>query len=229
MNVLQHHLAGRTLAVRKQGDLRLRRGEVVLTFDDGPSPTFTPRILATLKDYGVKATFFMVGSMAEAHPETAREVAEAGHTIGTHTHDHTNLSGETLAAALHQVESGEVSVGRVLDPVHITQAPFFRFPYLADTGELRSDLAMGGRIIFDVDVDSRDYTDVTPDAVLEGTLARLDERGSGIILFHDIHARTAAMLPRLLEALEQRGYKVVQVVAPPANPFGIPALVAEKH
>src|SRR5262249_31005476 len=80
-----HHLAGRTLEVSSLHDLKLDDKEVILSFDDGPAPGKTERILSTLDKFGVKAAFMMVGQMAEAHPATARKVFADGDTIGSHT------------------------------------------------------------------------------------------------------------------------------------------------
>lgn len=216
-------LAGRVLEISSQSDLKLKPGEVVLTFDDGPSPSYTPRILKALSDHGVYATFFMVGEMADAHPETAQLVAEAGHTIGSHTHDHTQLTKVTEAAAVTQVGAGLNSVQRAIADTGARVAPFFRFPYLADTPALRHILMNAGMVIFDVDVDSKDYIKRTPDQVRENTLRRLDAAGGGIILFHDIHSRTANMLPGFLDALDERGYTVVRVVPKRPGFFAKPA------
>jgi peptidoglycan/xylan/chitin deacetylase (PgdA/CDA1 family) len=208
-------LTGRTLLVKSVQDLSLRKGEVILTFDDGPSPKYTGRILDTLDASGVKATFLMVGSMARAHPALVRKVAARGHTIGTHTQSHANLARLSTERALSEIQEGQASVAAALTPMRAKAAPFFRFPYLSDTGALRKRLAAGGTVVIDASVDSKDYFVSTPDDVRKRTLARLDQRGSGIILFHDIHGRTATMLPGFLAELKSRGYTVVNIV--PSN------------
>lgn len=202
-------LAGRTLTVASISDLRLRPGEVILTFDDGPSPTHTPKILDALDEYGVKATFFMVGHMAKAHRTTAQKVALAGHTIGTHTHRHENLAKLSEVGAMKAIGEGERAISSTLAPIGMEPAPFFRFPYLAHTSVLRAGLGDLGVVIFDVDVDSLDFKKDSAGTVLQRTLSRLDKAGGGIMLFHDLHARTARMMPELLSELQQRGYKVV--------------------
>jgi peptidoglycan/xylan/chitin deacetylase (PgdA/CDA1 family) len=216
-------LAGRTIVVSKASDIRLGPREVVLTFDDGPIPGKTDEILRTLDRFGVKATFLMVGQMADAYPAIARSVAERGHTIGTHTHDHTNLRTVSQAVAEAQIRKGEESVAAALRPGGFRPAPFFRFPYLADTAALRSSLAARNVTVIDVDVDSKDYFATGGEALRERALATIERRGSGIILFHDIHKRTVTMLPLLLADLKARGYKVVRLV--PAG-SGVDLLVA---
>lgn len=205
-------LAGRVLPVRRPTDLALRPGEVVLTFDDGPAPGRTPAILDTLERYGVHATFMMVGAMAQRSPALVREVARRGHTIGSHTEDHGDLAQMDHASALASIAEGERHIAAALSGSGKRMAPFFRFPYLADTPALRRTLAERGTVVLRVDIDSRDYAAASPQEVVERTLAALAERGEGVLLFHDIHQRTVAALPSLLEALRDGGYRVVRLV-----------------
>ena len=205
-------LAGRTVTINSIADLKLRSHEVVLTFDDGPMPGRTENILRALDNAGVKATFMMVGSMARAHPAIVREVAAQGHTIGTHTQSHANLAQLNVAAADAQIDGGIKSVEAALVPSMSRLAPFFRFPYLASTATLRHQLATRGIVVIDADIDSKDYFQSTPEQVRQRTLKRIEQRGSGIILMHDIHPRTALMLPQLLADLKARDYKVVRLV-----------------
>ncbi|MBP0617996.1 polysaccharide deacetylase family protein [Jiella mangrovi] len=205
-------LSGRTIAVARYSDIALEPKEVVLTFDDGPMPGKTHKILKALGDYGVSATFLMVGQMAKAYPQIARDVAEAGHTIGTHTYRHPNLRTMSDAAAMAEIRKGEISVAEALAPIGLKPAPFFCFPYLADTATLRHRLAGEGIVTIDVDIDSKDYFRDGPAAVRDRTLRALEKHGRGIILMHDIQNRTAAMLPGFLAELEKRGYKVVRLV-----------------
>ncbi len=205
-------LAGRIIQVSEIADIDLAPGEVVLTFDDGPMPGKTVRILDTLDAAGVKATFLMVGQMARAYPHLVREVAARGHTIGTHTEIHANLGKMSRADALAEIARGERAVAAALAGSGESVAPFFRFPYLSDTPALRSTLAQRGTVVIDVDIDSKDYVRTGGGTVMRRTLAHLRQRGSGIVLFHDIHARTAQMLPAFLDALARDGYTVVHLV-----------------
>ena len=112
----------------------LQKGEVVLTFDDGPHPQYTKEILAALAAQCTKATFFNVGEMVKQFPDVAREVQAQGHTIGTHTWSHPNLGGLSLEGAKRQIESTISTEEKVL-PNWV--APFFRFPYLSDPKRVR--------------------------------------------------------------------------------------------
>jgi peptidoglycan-N-acetylglucosamine deacetylase len=209
-------LAGRTLQIESIEDIVLMRGEVVLTFDDGPIPGRTISILDTLDRHGVKATFLMVGQMARSYPHLVREVAARGHTIGSHSQNHPNLAAMSHERAIAEILAGERSIAQALVPTRHSAAPFFRFPYLAETPALRRHLAERGTVVIDVDVDSKDYWQSTPDQVRRRTLSQLERRGSGIILFHDLHRRTATMLPSFLAELDKRGYRVVHLA--PATP-----------
>ena len=200
-----HTLAGRTLEVSSLHDLKLADKEVILSFDDGPAPGRTERILATLDRFGVKATFMMVGEMALAHPETALKVVAAGETIGSHTFHHPDLDKMSFDMAMAEIMRGKNAVSKVVG----TDVQFFRFPYLADSRRLRTAVAMRDIVIMDVDVDSKDYFTTSPAAVAARTMNELRKRGRGIILMHDIHQRTATMLPALLTRMEKEGYKVV--------------------
>lgn len=204
-------LAGRTLRVASIADIRLARNEVVLTFDDGPVPGRTDAILAALDRHKVKATFLMVGRMARNHPALVRKVAARGHAIGSHTHNHPNLRSMGFDRALAEIAQGRQSVAAALIPTGVKAAPFFRFPYLADTPALRRHLASKGVVVFDVDIDSKDYFVSSPDQVRARTLAAVKARGSGMILLHDLHQRTATMLPKLLDDLHAAGFKVVDL------------------
>lgn len=212
-------LRGRTLWIDTIGDIALRPGEVVLTFDDGPHPSRTPKILQTLDDFGIKATFLMVGQMAKAYPTTAQMVANAGHSIGTHTYNHTNLAQLSRANAYGRILKGARAVASAIEPAGAELAPFFRFPYLAQTNSQRNDLANHDLIVLDVDIDSRDYRPHAPGELNRRTMARLKSKGKGVILFHDIQPRTVASLAAFLQELKDEGFKVVHLAHRGKNNF----------
>jgi peptidoglycan/xylan/chitin deacetylase (PgdA/CDA1 family) len=186
----------------------LRRGEVVLTFDDGPIPLTTRRILAALAAECTKATFLMVGRMAAAYPEMVRRVAAAGHTVGTHTWSHPNLA---LMAAGRMKGQIEQAISAVQKAAGAPVAPFFRYPYLSSTGATVAYLKRRNIAQLAVDIDSLDYLTRIPHRVVSGTMARLKAKGKGIILLHDIHASTARAVPELLARLKAEGYRVVHL------------------
>ena len=115
----------------------LRDHEVVLTFDDGPWPGNTPAVLKALADQCTKAMFFPIGKHAGWHPEILKQVAAAGHTIGSHTWSHKDLSQLTADEAKDEIEKGIAAVSIALGNKPV--APFFRFPALrqsAGDGEI---------------------------------------------------------------------------------------------
>ncbi len=188
----------------------LKDGEVVLTFDDGPSRQHTPAVLAALDAHCTKATFFSVGRMAISDPEMLRETARRGHTIGTHTWSHKNLGSLSPAAARQEIELGISAVQAALgQPV----APFFRFPYLSDPQSAQALLKERGIGIFSIDADSYDYRTPSGAVIQRNILQQLTSRKKGIILFHDIQASTARGLKGLLDELKARNFRVVHLVA----------------
>jgi len=102
-----------------------RPGELALTFDDGPNPAWTPKLLETLAEHQVKATFFMVGRFAAAEPELVRRVAAEGHLIGTHSWDHPNLARTPKAEVDEQLRRGLETLEQILG----RKVRFFRPPF----------------------------------------------------------------------------------------------------
>ncbi|MGE3067186.1 MAG: polysaccharide deacetylase family protein [Hyphomicrobiaceae bacterium] len=188
----------------------LAPGEVVLTFDDGPSPATTRPILAALAEQCTKATFFVVGSMVRAHPEVLKEEVAQGHTVGTHTWSHPNLKRLSSDRAKAQVEEAFTMAEKAAgQPI----APFFRYPYLSEPNAIVSYLRSRNIGQFAIDVDSLDWRYRNVKSVVRRVMAGLAQRGRGIILLHDIHASTAAAVPVLLAELKAHGYKVVHMTA----------------
>jgi peptidoglycan-N-acetylglucosamine deacetylase len=186
----------------------LEAGEVVLTFDDGPTPRYTRPILAALAAHCTKATFFMLGEMASEYPDLAKEVAALGHTIGTHTWSHPNLKRLSDEQMRVQIESAFTVIEKVTgQPI----APFFRYPFLSESDPAIAYLQSRNVAQFAIDVDSFDWRTRNPQSVIARVMAGLERRGRGIILFHDIHASTAGALPQLLSKLKENGFRIVHV------------------
>jgi peptidoglycan/xylan/chitin deacetylase (PgdA/CDA1 family) len=191
--------------------LPLADKEVVLTFDDGPLPPHTGKILDILTAQCVRATYFIVGQMARAYPDLLRRVHAEGHTIGTHSMHHP-LPFKT--ADPHGVEreiAGGIAATVTALGADASVAPFFRIPGLNRTNALEQVLGARGLMTWSADIASDDWRPITPDEVVRRTLARLEAKGKGIILMHDIQPRTVAALPKLLAELKARGYRVVHV------------------
>ncbi len=187
----------------------LRPKEVVLTFDDGPWPNNTPAVLAALAAHCIKATFFPIGKHAIWHPEILKQVAAAGHSIGTHTWSHADLSKKSKEEATREIEMGASAVHMaVAGPT----APFFRFPALRHPPEMVTYLGQRNIAIFSCDMDSFDFTMRKPEQVIRSVMSKLEKHGKGIILMHDFQHATAEALPELLNQLKANGYKIVHMV-----------------
>ena len=188
----------------------LQDGEIVLTFDDGPSPSHTPAVLKALDAHCTKATFFVVGRMAIADPALVKEEEKRGHTVGSHTWSHADLRKTNSTRARGEMELGISAVSRALGH---PSAPFFRFPYLSSPKGML-DYARGRKLgVFSIEVDAVDYRTKDPAVVSRNVLNQLAQTKKGIILFHDIQASTAGALKGLLDELKTRGYRVVHMVA----------------
>lgn len=187
----------------------LKPKEVVLTFDDGPMPWITKSILDTLDRYCTKATFFSVGQMAIAYPNSVKDVMARGHTMGTHTWSHPlNLRRLGVEKAKDQIERGFAAVSMAAGkPI----APFFRFPGLSDSDPLLAHLQSRGVASFTVDVVSNDSYIGDASRLAQYTIRQIENRQGGIVLFHDIKAATAKALPTILAALKEKGYTVVHL------------------
>jgi peptidoglycan/xylan/chitin deacetylase (PgdA/CDA1 family) len=187
----------------------LRDHEVVLTFDDGPWPNNTPAVLKALADQCTKALFFPIGQHSGWHPEILKQVAAAGHTIGSHTWSHKDLTKLTSEEATAEIEKGIAAVSIALGNQPV--GPFFRFPALRNPPEMVKYLGERNVGIFSTDMDSFDFKMRKPEQVIKSVMAKLEKHGKGIILMHDFQQATAHAAPELLAKLKAGGYKVVQV------------------
>jgi peptidoglycan/xylan/chitin deacetylase (PgdA/CDA1 family) len=191
----------------------LKDKEVVLTFDDGPWLKNTPAVLKALADECTTGIFFEIGKHATYYPEIAKEVYAAGHTIGTHTWSHEALTNKKLTddQRKEEIEKGISAVKWALGG--ISPAPFFRFPALQHPPEMVTYLGQRNIAIFSCDVDSFDFKYHDQKKVMNLIFKGLEKNGKGIILMHDFHKETAAMLPEVLKKLKADGYKVVAMRA----------------
>jgi peptidoglycan-N-acetylglucosamine deacetylase len=201
---------------RKQfpATLPLAPKEVVLTFDDGPWPGPTTKVLDALKHECVRATFFLLGRNAAANPALARRELAEGHTIGYHTFGHPLLSHMSLAAADAEIDRGIAAVERTVygEAGAKPHTPFFRFPGFAASPALLDRMAARGLVVFGADLWASDWNPMSATQELQLVLQRLGAAGGGIVLFHDTKSQTAAMLPAFLRALKARGFHIVHVV-----------------
>jgi peptidoglycan/xylan/chitin deacetylase (PgdA/CDA1 family) len=194
--------------------LPLNAKELVLTFDDGPWPGTTSKVLDALKAECVRATFFLLGRNAAAHPQLVRRALAEGHTLGHHSYSHPLLSRMALPRAEAEIDRGitadEIAIFGSRRPNPVT--PFFRFPGFASNQALLDRLATRGIVVFGADVWASDWLSMSPEQELRLILSRIERAGRGIVLFHDTKAQTARMLPAFLRELKRRDFRVVHVV-----------------
>jgi peptidoglycan-N-acetylglucosamine deacetylase len=197
--------------------LPLASREVVLTFDDGPWPGTTERILATLAAECVRATFFLIGRNALAHPALVQREVAQGHTVAYHSFSHPMLDRMLIAGAEADIDRGIAAVDGALQGQAVHAAPFFRFPYFAATAPLLDRLERRRLAVFGADLWASDWNRMSPGQELALVLGRIEASRGGIVLLHDTKAQTAAMLGPFLRALKTRGFSIVDVVAAEAH------------
>ncbi|MGW8392651.1 polysaccharide deacetylase family protein [Pseudoduganella sp. HUAS MS19] len=193
----------------QHGPLPLKKGEVVLTFDDGPAPDTLDRVLQALEAQCAKATFFMTGANLARYPELGQRVAQAGHTPALHSFAHPQLKSMTEAAQLADLERGILAYAGVFGHA----PPAYRFPFLEETPAILASLKERKITVASVDLGIDDYhpNDMRSSALVGRLVQRLHATGGGIVLMHDANGATAEALPALLAAIRDNGYKVVHL------------------
>ncbi|MBG7703072.1 polysaccharide deacetylase family protein [Streptomyces sp. MC1] len=178
---------------------------VNITIDDGPDPVWTPQVLQVLRDNGVKATFCMVGTQAQAHPELVRQVVAAGHRLCDHTVSHdTTMDTKSQAYQAQQIEDAERQITKASGGV---RPMYYRAPGGAFTPYSRKLAASHGMRPLGWNVDSKDFERPGSDAII-ATVERELPNGP-TILFHDAggdRSQTVTALRTLLPWLKQQGY-----------------------
>jgi len=196
----------------------LREGEVVLTFDDGPWPKNTAAVLAALARHCTKAIFFPIGLHATYEPGLLKQVAAAGHAVGSHTWSHQMLdktkgkfkvNGKMEVKEFDPKDEIEKGISAVKWAVGGPTAPYFRFPGLKHPPELVTYLGQRNFGMFSTDFDSFDFKMRKPEQVRQAVLAKLKKHGKGIALMHDFQHATAEAANGLLDDLKANGYKIV--------------------
>ena len=186
--------------------------EVVLTFDDGPIPPYTTKVLDILAAECVHATYFIVGEMAREHPALVRRAYDAGHTIGTHSMNHPiHFRAQSIERGNAQIDDGIAATAAALGDSG-KLAPFFRFPGFGYTTAAHEHATEKGLMVWGADVPADDWHKIGPNEVARRALQRLEAKGKGILLLHDIHQRTVDALPTILHELKARGFRIVHVV-----------------
>ncbi|ADB34161.1 polysaccharide deacetylase [Kribbella flavida DSM 17836] len=176
---------------------------VVLTFDDGPDPRYTPRILDILDQYEAKATFFAVGTEVARHPALTRSLHDRGHSVQNHTWSHPDLRRLSAAAFDRQIRSTDEQIH-----AHTGTTPrCLRPPYGAQNPVVVQRAAGLGKQLVLWDVDSRDWDRPGTAAIVRRVVT--GARHGSVVLFHDgggNRAQTVAALPTILKTLKAKGF-----------------------
>jgi peptidoglycan/xylan/chitin deacetylase (PgdA/CDA1 family) len=202
---------------------RRDQNKVAITFDDGPNPAFTPKIMEILAARKVRATFFMIGKLVEAEPTLTAEVLAAGHVIGNHTYSHSDAR-KTPGVQFWQddLTRAEQAIQQATDKA----TDFFRMPYLAFAPDINTALRswIGNRSILNANVLSYDWTHdlekpLSAQAVINNIFHSPLLGPGALLLFHDGSENLeeakwrpepmVVALPIMIDTLQERGYELV--------------------
>ena len=182
--------------------------QIALTFDDGPHPSLTPKILQILAKYGVPATFFMVGQNVLNYPDAARAVIEAGHEVGNHTFTHPHLANLNEHAIMEEIGKCEDALEELCE----YRPHLLRTPQGALTPSLERCLLDDDYILVLWSLDTRDWDNKSTASITQAVLDRV--QAGDIILMHDYighNSKTPEALEKIIPILLSRGYEFVTV------------------
>jgi poly-beta-1,6 N-acetyl-D-glucosamine synthase len=189
--------------------------KIVLTFDDGPNKSYTPKILDILKSYGIKASFFIIGKYAVKHPDIIKRIYDEGHEIGNHTFSHPDF----FDVSTNKIKKELNATQRVIQQITGHSTLLFRFPYGLRTrnitkNELEPLMAVQdhGYMTIDFYIDPKDWKGISSDEIYEKIEKQLS-RGN-IVLLHDSGGNrnnTIKALPLIIERLKNKGYEFVSI------------------
>jgi peptidoglycan/xylan/chitin deacetylase (PgdA/CDA1 family) len=191
--------------------LGLAQGEVILTFDDGPLPDTTPRILDILARECIQATFFMIGKRAEAHPDIVARVRAAGHSIGSHSYTHRNLARLPYEEATTDIQQGYEAVETAEFGSNTDRPRLFRFPDYKSTPDLVDFVRQRHGTITDVNMSPADWRGQPADVTMQRVKLLFDRQGKGILGLHDSQKNTVELLPMIIAELKARHMHVVHL------------------
>lgn len=182
-----------------------KKKQIALTFDDGPHPQFTRQILAILRQQQVKATFFVIGEMAEKYPDLVKAELADKHALGNHTYHHVNLTKILEPDVATEIKACGEAIERLTGkPIHLFRPPGGDY----DQGVAEAAEALGYTTVLWTD-DPGDYASPGAQVILQRTLKRASN--GGIILIHDGVKQTLQILPQLITTLKKQGYSFVTI------------------
>ena len=191
---------GNTPTRKTQMDEEIKK--VALTFDDGPNPDYTGVLLDGLKERGIKANFFVLGSEVERYPQLVKRASEEGHLIGVHAYRHVNLCQLSDAQAVEQIDRTNGAIYRATGQY----ASYIRPPYGCWKEDLDYEVQMV-EVLWDID--PRDWATTSSDLVVQRVLNEVEE--NSIILLHDASRSSVQAAFTIIDTLQKQGYTFVTV------------------
>ena len=191
---------GNALTKETQKDEEIKK--IALTFDDGPNPDYTGMLLDGLKERGIKASFFVLGSEVELYPQLVRRASEEGHLIGVHAYRHVNLRQLSDAEAVEQVDRTNGAIYRATGQY----ASYIRPPYGCWKEDLDYEVQMV-EVLWDID--PRDWATTSSNLVVQRVLSEVEE--NSIILLHDASRSSVQAAFTIIDTLQKQGYTFVTV------------------
>ncbi len=182
---------------------RGKQGEVSFTFDDGPHPDVTPKVLDVLREANVKAAFFVIGRNAEKHPELVKKIVDEGHTVGNHTYNHAYVFSKS--AAEKQVTEGQGAIEKIIGK----KPNYFRPPFGVMTPEIATAIRKEKCTVIGWDLRSQDGRIRTKEATINRVKAHLKK--ATVLLFHDTNPTTPEALREIIHLCNQNGMKIVSL------------------
>jgi len=194
--------------IRESSNKELKR--VAITFDDGPDEYFTPQVLDILKEYNVKATFFIVGSVASKNPDVLKRIDEEGHVVASHGWSHSNftkLSNKKIAQELQKTND-------LIEEITGKPTSLFRLPYGDFNQRVLETVANEGYHNIYWSIDPRDWSGISSKEIVNHIKEKIEP--GAIILLHsngskDSIPNTAKALPHIIEYLQEQGYEMVTI------------------
>lgn len=178
------------------------RPKVALTFDDGPHPEYTPKLLDALKERGVKATFFLIGKNAKVHPEIVKRIADEGHVIGNHTMNHAEITKMSDADAFFEIdENRKLLEGIIGMPIEYMRPPFGAWQKSLENKVNALPVLWS--------VDPLDWTTENTEEIVRRVIEEVED--DDIILLHDYYKSSVEAAIRIVDILQAEGYDFVSV------------------
>ncbi|MDQ1168149.1 polysaccharide deacetylase family protein [Flavobacterium sp. SORGH_AS_0622] len=181
------------------------QNKIALTFDDGPSE-FTLEVLALLKKYNVKATFFCIGKNIEKHPQILKQIIADGHLVGNHSYSHSKFfdfyNAKQIAAEIKKTDA-------LLEKYTSKKINFFRPPYGVTTPSIRRALNITGHKVIGWNIRSLDGGTKNKELIFNRIIKRVSP--GGIVLLHDTASHSVLVLEQFLQFLEQNSYEVISI------------------